>query len=109
MVSFLTAPTLPLPPATSSSLAKPGCHLFRLSKSLTVAQTLSMGALISTVSVTRIVFGGSAPPASRMHAERARYEQVFSDIGGARVTVKAFDPRRFEQEEGRVKRIEEAT
>src|SRR5437763_537776 len=38
MVSFLTAPTLPLPPETNSSLAKPGCHLFRLSKSLTVAQ-----------------------------------------------------------------------
>src|SRR5205085_11864948 len=63
MVSFPPAPALALPPENHSSLAKPGWHLFRLSKSLTVAQTSSMGALISTLSVTRRVFGGSAQAA----------------------------------------------
>jgi len=44
----------------SSSLAEARMHLFRLSKSLTVAQTLSTGALMSTVSVTRM-FSGDQP------------------------------------------------
>src|SRR5438105_3986276 len=52
IVSFLMAPALPLLPEMSSSLAKRGCHLASPSKSLTVAQTLSRRALISTVSVT---------------------------------------------------------
>ena len=49
------------------------------------------------------------PTASRVHETGARYEQVFSDIGAARVTVMDFDTRRDCQEEGRLKRIEEAS
>src|ERR1700732_438049 len=72
MVSFLTAPTLPLLPETSPSPLKAGCHLLRPSKSLTVAHTLSSGALISTVSTTRRVFGGSpeAVPAASVPSVR---------------------------------------
>jgi len=40
------------------------------------------------------------PTASRVHETGARYEQVFSDIGAARVTVMDFDTRRDCQEEG---------
>src|SRR6478672_5769498 len=60
MVSLRTDPTLLSPPETISSLANPGCHLLRLSKSLIVAHTLSTGALISTLSTTFSVCGGSA-------------------------------------------------
>src|SRR5580700_10533814 len=49
------------------------------------------------------------PTASSMHETGARYEQVFADIGAARVTVMDFDTRRDCQETGRLKRIEEAT
>jgi cyanophycinase len=61
------------------------------------------------------VSGGEAadivviPTASRMHETGARYEQVFSDIGAARVTVMDFDTRRDCQEPGRLRRLEEAT
>src|SRR6476660_8758060 len=49
------------------------------------------------------------PTASRMHETGARYEQVFTDIGAARVTVMDFDTRRDCQEPGRLRRLEEAT
>ena len=49
------------------------------------------------------------PTASRMHETGQRYEQVFQDIGAARVTVMDFDTRRDCQEAGRLQRIEEAT
>src|SRR3979490_3593696 len=49
------------------------------------------------------------PTASRVHETGARYEQVFSDIGAARVTVMDFDTRRDCQEEGRLRRIEAAS
>src|ERR1700722_11112346 len=49
------------------------------------------------------------PTASRMHETGQRYEQVFRDIGAARVTVMDFDTRRDCQEAGRLQRIEEAT
>jgi cyanophycinase len=49
------------------------------------------------------------PTASRMHETGPRYEQVFRDIGAARVTVMDFDTRRDCQEPGRLKRLEEAT
>src|SRR5579862_7096970 len=49
------------------------------------------------------------PTASRMHETGQRYEQVFRDIGAARVTVMDFDTRRDCQEEGRLTRLEEAT
>jgi cyanophycinase len=49
------------------------------------------------------------PTASRVHETGARYEQVFSDIGSARVTVMDFDTRRDCQEPGRLRRLEEAT
>jgi cyanophycinase len=48
------------------------------------------------------------PTASRMHETGARYEQVFRELGAARVTVMDFDTRRDCQERGRLKRIEEA-
>src|ERR1039458_3110142 len=50
--SALTAPGLLLLPLMISSLMTDGCHLSRLSKSLTVAPTLSDGALIVVVSTT---------------------------------------------------------
>jgi cyanophycinase len=49
------------------------------------------------------------PTASRVHETGARYEQVFSDIGAARVTVMDFDTRRDCQEQGRLRRIEAAS
>src|ERR1700693_2251596 len=49
------------------------------------------------------------PTASRVHETGARYEQVLLDIGAARGTVMDFDTRRDCQEEGRLKRIEEAS
>ena len=49
------------------------------------------------------------PTASRMHETGARYEQVFTDIGAARVTVMDFDTRRDCQEPGRLRRLGEAT
>jgi cyanophycinase len=49
------------------------------------------------------------PTASRMHETGQRYEQVFRDIGAARVTVMDFDTRRDCQESGRLQRIGEAT
>ena len=49
------------------------------------------------------------PTASRMHETGPRYEQLFCEIGAARVTVMDFDTRRDCQEPGRLGRIEEAT
>jgi cyanophycinase len=49
------------------------------------------------------------PTASRMHETGARYEQVFRELGAARVTVMDFDTRRDCQERGRLLRIEEAS
>ncbi len=49
------------------------------------------------------------PTASRMHETGPRYEQLFTQIGAARVTVMDFDTRRDCQEAGRLKRLEEAT
>jgi cyanophycinase len=49
------------------------------------------------------------PTASRMHETGARYEQVFKDLGAARVTVMDFDTRRDCREPGRLRRIEEAS
>jgi len=61
------------------------------------------------------VSGGDAadivviPTASRMHETGPRYEQLFRDIGAARVTVMDFDTRRDCHEPGRLSRIEEAS
>jgi cyanophycinase len=49
------------------------------------------------------------PTASRAHETGPRYQQVFSDIGAARVTVMDFDTRRDCQERGRLKRLEAAS
>jgi cyanophycinase len=49
------------------------------------------------------------PTASRMHETGARYQQVFRELGAARVTVMDFDTRRDCQERGRLRRIEEAS
>jgi len=49
------------------------------------------------------------PTASRMHETGARYEEVFKDLGAARVTVMDFDTRRDCREPGRLRRIEEAS
>jgi cyanophycinase len=49
------------------------------------------------------------PTASRMHETGSRYEQVFKDLGAARVTVMDFDTRRDCREPGRLRRIEEAS
>ena len=43
------------------------------------------------------------PTASRMHETGARYEQLFSDLGAAKVTVMDFDTRRDCQEAGRLR------
>src|ERR1700687_606651 len=58
--SARTAPGWLLVPLTISSLTIAGCHLSKLSKSLTVAQTLSAGALMVVVSTTLSCFGGPA-------------------------------------------------
>jgi cyanophycinase len=61
------------------------------------------------------VSGGEAadivviPTASRMHETGARYEEIFSDIGAARVTVMDFDTRRDCHERGRLERLEDAS
>ena len=49
------------------------------------------------------------PTASRMHETGTRYEELFRNIGAARVTVMDFDTRRDCQEAGRLRRIEEAS
>jgi cyanophycinase len=49
------------------------------------------------------------PTASRMHETGPRYEQLFSQLGAARVTVMDFDTRRDCQEHGRLERIEQAS
>lgn len=49
------------------------------------------------------------PTASRMHETGPRYEQIFSDIGAARVTVMDFDTRRDACEPGRLERLAEAS
>ena len=49
------------------------------------------------------------PTASRVHEAGARYEELFRDIGAARVTVMDFDTRRDCREPGRLERIEEAS
>ena len=49
------------------------------------------------------------PTASRMHETGSRYEQLFRDIGAARVTAMDFDTRRDCQERGRLERLEQAT
>lgn len=49
------------------------------------------------------------PTASRMHETGPRYEQLFTAIGAARVTVMDFDTRRDCQEHGRLTRLEEAS
>src|SRR5262249_49920385 len=49
------------------------------------------------------------PTASRVHETGARYEQVFRELGAARVTVMDFDTRRDCQEPGRLGRIEQAS
>jgi cyanophycinase len=49
------------------------------------------------------------PTASRAHETGARYEEIFRDIGAARVTVMDFDTRRDCQEPGRLERIKEAS
>src|SRR5271170_1614286 len=49
------------------------------------------------------------PTASRMHETGPRYEQLFRDIGAARVTAMDFDTRRDCQEHGRLERLEQAS
>jgi cyanophycinase len=61
------------------------------------------------------VSGGEAadiviiPTASRAHETGPRYEQVFTSLGAARVSVMDFDTRRDCQERGRLERIEQAS
>ncbi len=62
----------------------------------------------------RVSGGGDAdivviPTASRLHETGPRYEQLFRDLGAARVAVMDFDTRRDCQEPGRLRRLEEAT
>ena len=62
----------------------------------------------------RAAGGGQAdivviPTASRMHETGPRYEQIFADIGAARVSVMDFDTRRDCQEPGRLERLAEAS
>ena len=49
------------------------------------------------------------PTASRVHETGPRYEQLFRELGAARVTVMDFDTRRDCREPGRLKRIEQAS
>ena len=49
------------------------------------------------------------PTASRMNETGPRYEQLFKDLGAARVTVMDFDTRRDCQEAGRLERLGAAT
>ena len=61
------------------------------------------------------VSGGDAadivviPTASRLHETGPRYEQLFKELGAARVSVMDFDTRRDCQEPNRLQRLEEAT
>jgi cyanophycinase len=61
------------------------------------------------------VSGGTAadivviPTASRMHETGPRYENLFRELGAARVTVMDFDTRRDCQEPNRLQRLEEAS
>jgi cyanophycinase len=49
------------------------------------------------------------PTASRVHETGERYEQLFRELGAARVTVMDFDTRRDCQEQGRLERIGQAS
>ena len=49
------------------------------------------------------------PSASRVHETGERYEQLFRELGAARVTVMDFDTRRDCQEQGRLERIGQAS
>jgi len=49
------------------------------------------------------------PTASRAHETGHRYEQVFRDLGAARVSVMDFDTRRDCQEPRRLERLEQAS
>ncbi|HEV8018545.1 MAG TPA: cyanophycinase [Steroidobacteraceae bacterium] len=49
------------------------------------------------------------PTASRVHETGARYEELFKELGAARVTVMDFDTRRDCHEPGRLERIEKAS
>ncbi len=49
------------------------------------------------------------PTASQLHETGGRYEQVFRDLGAARVSVMDFDTRRDCQEPSRLARLEQAT
>jgi cyanophycinase len=49
------------------------------------------------------------PTASRMYETGPRYEQLFGELGAARVTVMDFDTRRDCQEAGRLERLEQAS
>ncbi len=49
------------------------------------------------------------PTASRLSETGPRYEQIFKNLGAAKVAVMDFDTRRDCQEPGRLRRIEEAT
>jgi cyanophycinase len=49
------------------------------------------------------------PTASRMYETGPRYEGLFASIGARRVTVMDFDTRRDCQEQGRLRRLEEAS
>jgi len=49
------------------------------------------------------------PTASRLHETGLRYEQLFRELGAARVSVMDFDTRRDCHEAGRLQRLEEAS
>ena len=49
------------------------------------------------------------PTASRMYETGPRYEQIFRDLGAARVTVMDFDTRRDCQERRRLERLQQAS
>lgn len=49
------------------------------------------------------------PTASRLHETGPRYEQLFRELGAARVSVMDFDTRRDCHEVGRLQRLEEAS
>ena len=49
------------------------------------------------------------PTASRLHETGPRYEQLFRELGAARVSVMDFDTRRDCHEAGRLQRLEEAS
>jgi cyanophycinase len=49
------------------------------------------------------------PTASQLHETGARYQQVFQNLGAARVSVMDFDTRRDCQEPSRLERLEEAS